>query len=183
MALAIAHGFELHAVGVEEEHGVIVVVIFAGRIDNFGALLLEKGLQSVHVLTAPETEGVMVEADIALAVWVLPALRIGGGDPEQGLAVRPAHHALVLSLDVEAQEPHQRGVEGFRRLEVADAENEMIDTEDLHHFLISIRGMTLSSSWQGLSRPSTSHASILKSWMPGTRPGMTKPPRTDMRPR
>ena len=37
--LAVLHAFELHAVGIEKEHGVIVVVIFAGGIDDLGALL------------------------------------------------------------------------------------------------------------------------------------------------
>ena len=37
--LAVLHAFELHAVGIEKEHDVIVVVIFAGGIDDLGALL------------------------------------------------------------------------------------------------------------------------------------------------
>jgi hypothetical protein len=37
--LAVLHAFELHAVRIEKEQGVIVVVIFAGRVDDLGALL------------------------------------------------------------------------------------------------------------------------------------------------
>ena len=68
--LAVAHAFELHAVGVEEEDGVIVVVIFAGRIDDGGAEFLHEGLQRIDIVAAAELEGVMVKADIAVAVFV-----------------------------------------------------------------------------------------------------------------
>ena len=127
VALAIAHAFELHAVRVEEEHGVIVVVIFAGRIDDGGALLFQKGLQRIDIVPAAQAKRVMVKADIALAVFVLLAFRVGGGDPEQRLAVGPAHHAFIFGLDAEAQELHQRRVEGLRLLEVADADHQMVD--------------------------------------------------------
>jgi hypothetical protein len=77
-------------------------------------------------------ESVMVKADIALAVFVRPAFRVGRGDPEQRLVVVPAHHVLVLGLELEADERHQdRKI--LRRLEVADAEHEVIDSCDTHH--------------------------------------------------
>ena len=79
MLLAVAHAFELHAVGIEKEHGVIVVVIFAGGIDDLGALLFQIGLQRIDILPAAQAEGVMVKADIALAVFVLLAFGVGGG--------------------------------------------------------------------------------------------------------
>ena len=42
MMLAIAHAFELDAVGIEEEHREVVVVIFVGRIDDGVAELFPK---------------------------------------------------------------------------------------------------------------------------------------------
>src|SRR5262245_39026756 len=51
--LAVLHALELQAVGVEEEDGVVVVVVLAGRIDDGGLhLVLEECLQVVHVLAA-----------------------------------------------------------------------------------------------------------------------------------
>src|SRR6202030_2966409 len=98
------HGFELHAVGIGKIDRVIAVaVILARRIEHGHAVLVEKGAEIVHSLAAGKLEGVMVEADIAFAIFVLPALRIGGGDPEQGLAVAPAGHVAVFVFQFEAE--------------------------------------------------------------------------------
>jgi hypothetical protein len=75
----------------------------------------------------------VVKADVAFAVFVLLTLLVRGGDPEQGLAVGPAHHAFVLGLDTEAEEFHQRRVELLRCLEVADADDEMVHSNDFKH--------------------------------------------------
>ena len=72
------HAFELQAVGVQEEHGVIVVVVLAGRIDDFGAQLLHEILQRVDVLAAAQFEPDVVQADVAEAILVLLALRVRG---------------------------------------------------------------------------------------------------------
>jgi hypothetical protein len=65
---------------------------------------------------------------------VLLTFRIGGGDPEQRLAVGPAHHAaLIFSLDIEAEKRHQRRIEGLRFFEVADADHQVIDPDNAHH--------------------------------------------------
>src|SRR4029077_6965985 len=91
------HGFELHAVGIGEIDRVIAVtVIFARRIEHGHAVLLEKGAEIVHRFAAGQREGVVVKADVAFAIFVLLALRVGGGDPEQGLAVAPAGHVAVF---------------------------------------------------------------------------------------
>jgi len=134
VALAIAHAFELHVVGIEEEHGVVIVVVLAGGIDDGRAPLFEIGLQRIDIGAAPQAEGIVMEADIALAVFALLAFGIGSGDPEQRLAVGPAHHAaLVLGLDVEAEKLHERRIEGLRCVEVADAHHQMIDPDNAHH--------------------------------------------------
>src|SRR5580704_14707454 len=98
------HGFELHAVGIGKIDRVIAVtVILARRIDHRHAVLFEKSAEIVHRLAAGQLEGVVMETDIAFAIFVLPALRIGGGNPEQRLAVAPAGHVAVFVFQFEAE--------------------------------------------------------------------------------
>src|SRR6185437_15784932 len=47
--LAVLHALELEAVGIEEEHGVVVLVVLVGRVDDLHLLLLEEGLQRIDV--------------------------------------------------------------------------------------------------------------------------------------
>src|ERR1700733_7255974 len=75
----------------------------------------------------------MVKADVALAVLVLFTLRVGGGDPEQGLAVAPAGHVVVLMLELESEKAQHLVVKLLRAGEIADAENEMIDANNARH--------------------------------------------------
>ena len=75
----------------------------------------------------------MMEADIAFAIFALSPLRVGGGDPEQGLAVAPARHVRVIVFALEAEEDKQLVVEVLRAGEIADAQHEMIDTDDARH--------------------------------------------------
>src|SRR5262245_3078383 len=74
-----------------------------------------------------------MEADVALAVLALSSLRVGGGDPEQRLAVAPARHVGILVFQLEAEEAEQLAVERLRALEVADAEHQVIDADDAGH--------------------------------------------------
>src|SRR3984893_9023019 len=98
------HGFELHAVGIGEIDRVIAVaVIFARRIDHRHAVLFQKSAEIVHRLAAGKLERVVMKADIAFAIFVFPALRIGGGNPEQRLAVAPAGHVAVFVFQFEAE--------------------------------------------------------------------------------
>src|SRR5262245_48460253 len=130
----VHHGFELHAVGVGEIDRVIgAAVIFAGRIDHIHAVLLEESAERVHVVAARKLEGVVVEADVALAVLALLALRVGGGDPEQRLAVAPAGHVGVVVFELEAEKAEQLAVELLRAGEVANAEHQVIDADDAGH--------------------------------------------------
>src|SRR5262249_4101180 len=130
----VHHGFELHAVGVGEIDRVIgAAVIFAGRIDHGHAVLFEERAERVHVVAARKLEGVVVEADVALAVLALLALRVGGGDPEQRLAVAPAGHVGGVVFELEAEKAEQLAVELLRAREVADAEHQVIDTDDAGH--------------------------------------------------
>src|SRR5262249_3352696 len=87
----------------------------------------------VHVAAARNLEGVVVEADVALAVLALAALRVGGGDPEQRLAVAPAGHVGVVVFELEAEKAEQLAVEVLRAREVADAEHQVIDADDAGH--------------------------------------------------
>src|SRR5262249_55677579 len=87
----------------------------------------------VHVAAARNLEGVVVEADVALAVLALAALRVGGGDPEQRLAVAPAGHVTVVVFELEAEKAEQLAVEVLRAREVADAEHQVIDADDAGH--------------------------------------------------
>src|SRR5712691_8312163 len=102
---------------------VRAAVILAGRIDHIHAALFEERAKLVHVGAARELERIMVEADVALAILALLALRVGRGDPEQRLAVAPAGHVRVLVFELEAEKPEQLAVERLRALEVADAED------------------------------------------------------------
>src|SRR5260370_11777434 len=73
------HGFELHAIGIGKIDRVIAVaVVLARRIEHGHSVLFEKGAEIVHRLAAGKLEGIMVEADIAFAIFLLPALRLGG---------------------------------------------------------------------------------------------------------
>jgi serine/threonine protein kinase len=83
---------------------LLVECLTGRRIDDGSAVLLEISLKRVDVLPIPQAERVMVKPDIALAVFVFLGLFVGGGDPEQRLAVGPAHHAFVLGLDAETDE-------------------------------------------------------------------------------
>src|ERR1700685_1539676 len=98
------HGFELHAVGIGEIDRVIAVaVILTRRIDHRHAVLFQERAEIVHRLAAGKLEDIVVEADIALAIFVLLSLGIGGGDPEQRLAIAPASHVVVFVFQFEAE--------------------------------------------------------------------------------
>src|SRR5262245_48954227 len=130
----VDHALELHAVGVGEIHRVIgAAVIFAGRIDHVHFILGEEIAERVHVVAARQLEGIVVKADVALAVFTLLSLRVGGGDPEQGFAVAPAGHAAVLVFELEAEKAEELAVELLRAREVADAEHQVIDADDAGH--------------------------------------------------
>src|SRR5262249_10879060 len=111
-------------------------VIFAGRIDHGHAVRFEESAERVHVVAARKLEGVVVEADVALAVLALAALRVGGGDPEQRLAVAPAGHVAVVVFELEAEKAEQLAVELLRAREVAHAEHQVIDADDAGHGLL-----------------------------------------------
>jgi hypothetical protein len=55
---------------------------------------------------------------------------IGGGNPEQRLAVAPAGHILVFMFERKAEEAQKLSVERLRAREIAHTENQMIDTDD-----------------------------------------------------
>src|SRR5229473_8145374 len=99
--LAVLHAFELQSIGVEEEYGVVVFVVFVCRIDDLHFLLLQKGLQGIDVGAIAQLEGVVVEADVADLVRLAA---LGRGDPVTGLAVGPADRTAVVLRDLEAQE-------------------------------------------------------------------------------
>src|SRR5262245_25668337 len=122
----VHHALELHAVRVGEIDRVVGgLVVLAGRIDHRHAVLGEEGAERVHVPAARKLEGVMVEADVALAVLVLLPFGVGRRDPEQRLAVAPARHVGILVLELEAEKTKQLAVEFLRAGEVADAEHQL----------------------------------------------------------
>ena len=126
--LAVLHALELEAIGVEEEHGIVVLVILVGRVDDLHLLLLEESLQRIDVLSIAQLEGVMVQADVTDLV-LLAAL--GLGDPVAGLAVGPADRAAVVLGDLEAQEFEQLGVEGPGLRVVPDPDRDVVNADDL----------------------------------------------------
>src|SRR3954470_16765782 len=129
--LAVFHPLQLQPVGVEEEHGIIVIVIFLSRIDNGGVqLVLQECLQLVHLLSAAELERIVMKSNITATVLVLLPLRIRRADPEQGLAVAPADGILVLLGHLEAEEVEQFAVELPGFFIVADPDHQMIDADD-----------------------------------------------------
>jgi len=71
-----------------------------------------------------------MEADVAHAMLVLAALRVGGADPEPRVAVGPADRFVVLVGDIEAEKRKQAAVEILGPRIVADADDEVIDA---HH--------------------------------------------------
>src|SRR5581483_6674648 len=138
LALSLArrlahHALELEPVRVEEEHGIVafaVVWIVGGRIDHGDAVLLQQRVEVVDVAPLAQLEGVVVEADVADAVRVLLALRVGLADPEQGLAVAPAGGLVEVVLALESEEAQHRVVEPPRAREVLHADDEVVDADD-----------------------------------------------------
>src|SRR5882672_1826193 len=119
---------ELDPVGGEKEHGVVVVIIFVGRIDDAHALAFEKGLQGVDIPAVAQLEGIVMQAEVADAVCLAA---LGRRDPVARLAVGPADRVGILVRDLEAQELEQPAVEGLGLLIVADPDRDVIDTDHL----------------------------------------------------
>src|SRR5262245_1273168 len=111
MALSVFHAFKLETIRIEKEHGIIVVIIFAGWIDDGGAKLVQEVLQRIHVSAAAQLEGIVVEADVADAVFAFATVRIGGADPESCLAIGPADRILVFLGYFKAKEAEQPVIE------------------------------------------------------------------------
>src|ERR1700722_18166945 len=74
----------------------------------------------------------MMQADIAVAVPPRRR-RLRRRDPERGPAVPPAGHFAKATNDLEAEETEQALVESPRSLVVADANNDMVDAQNLNH--------------------------------------------------
>src|SRR4051812_39646629 len=143
---AVLHALQLDSIGIEEEHGVVVLVILVGRIDDPHLLLFEEGLQRIDVAAAAQLEGVMMQADIADLVF-LPSL--GRGDPVAGLAVGPADRLRILVGDLEAQELEELRVEGLGLLVIADPDRDVVNADDLrngHGFLLAGNWTTCGNS-------------------------------------
>ena len=64
---------------------------------------------------------------------MLLAFRVGHSDPEAGLAVCPPHHFRVFIQNLEAEEIHQRAVEGLGFFEISDGDGEMINSCNSDH--------------------------------------------------
>src|SRR5262249_58522729 len=83
--------------------------------------------------------------------------RVGGGDPEQRLAVAPAGHVGVVVFELEAEKAEQLAVELLRARKVADAEHQVIDADNAGHgvspFVAFERSYSVSSL-PGLTRQS-----------------------------
>ena len=110
-ALAPLHALELQPVGVEEEHGVIVVVVLIGGVDDLRAELLQEALQVVDVLAAAQLKRVVVEADVADAMLVLSPFGVRRPDPEARLAAGPADGVRVFVEYLKAEKLEQAAVE------------------------------------------------------------------------
>src|SRR5438105_80354 len=93
VVLAIFHA---QFVRVEEEHGIVVVVILARRADDGRAGFLKKCLQLVHIPAAAQLEGIVVKPDVTDAILVLSALRVRGADPEARVAIGSPDRVLVF---------------------------------------------------------------------------------------
>src|SRR5277367_4029615 len=99
------HAFELHAVWIGEiDRVIIAAVIFAWRIDDIHGVVFQEGAERVDILAACKLERIVMKADVAFAVFPLPALVIRGRDPQQRLAVAPARHVGVVVFELEAEE-------------------------------------------------------------------------------
>jgi len=108
-------------------------VIFAGRVDDLHPVFLQKCAKRVDVFAASHLERVMMKANIALAILAFPTFGIGGGNPKQRLSVAPSGHIVVFVLEREAEKGQQLVIESLRPPEIADAENEMINTDNARH--------------------------------------------------
>ena len=84
-------------------------------------------------LRLDKLERIVMKADIAFAVFALLAFGVGGGDPEQRLAVAPAGHVGVVVFELEAEKVEQLAVKFLRAREIADAQNQMVDADDCGH--------------------------------------------------
>ena len=77
-----------------------------------------------------------MKSDVALAIFPSFAFGVRRRDPEQGLAVAPAGHVLIIVFELEAEKAEQLAVIFLRARELADAENQMIDTDDFRHGIV-----------------------------------------------
>src|SRR5262249_30849273 len=126
-------------------------VIFAGRIDHRHFVLRQEGAERVHIFTARKLEGGVVEADVALAMLALFALRVGGGGPEKRLSITPARHVAVVVFVLEAEEAEQLAIKLLGTGEITDAEHQVIDADDAGHGNFSFERNLLPSSLPGLT--------------------------------
>ena len=90
-------------------------------------------IKFVDIGALRQLERVVVEADIALAVRMFLSLGVGLRDPEQGLAIAPAGHVAVLMFELESQRPEHLVVEVPGALEIADADDQVVDADDACH--------------------------------------------------
>ncbi len=97
----VFHPLQLQSVGIQKEHGIIVVVILAGRINDFRLqVVAQKGIKVVDILPAAKLKRVMMKSDIADPILTLAARCIGLADPEPRMAIGPADRIRVLASDI-----------------------------------------------------------------------------------
>ncbi len=127
------HAFELDAVRIHEVDRIIVFVIRARRIDDVDVMGLEEGFQLVDIVAASQLQGVMMKPDLVAAMPLRLRRRIACRDPECGSSVSPAGHVAEAADRLESEKGEQGAVESLRPLVVADADDHVVDTKNLHH--------------------------------------------------
>src|SRR5580692_11242123 len=90
-----------------------------------------------------------MQSDIAVAVAPRRRRRIRRGDPECRPAIAPARHFAESADDLEPEEAEQARVESPRSLVVADANDDMVDAQNLNH---SVSARTPPPPYRKMSR-------------------------------
>src|SRR5262249_17534956 len=136
MAGAERHPFELDAVWIQEIYRIVVLVVLPGRIDDVDVVGLQERFQLIDIAPASQLQSVVMKADVPLVRPPCRRHRVGRRDPECSAAISPAGHVAEMIDDRESKKVEQAVIEFLRSFVVTDANDYVIDTQNLHYLFV-----------------------------------------------